>query len=62
MSNDKDQLTKKVLIEKTTQSINLIYSPQVSAKIHGSESELEQFRRFREAKRKKLIHSKHLDK
>jgi regulatory protein YycH of two-component signal transduction system YycFG len=54
MSNDKDQM-----IQKTTQSMNLIYSPQVSAKIHGHESELEQFRRFREAKRKKLIHSKH---
>ncbi len=57
MSNDKDQM-----IQRTAQSMNLIYSPQVSAKIHGNESELEQFRRFREAKRKKLIHSKHLTK
>jgi len=57
MSNDKDQM-----IQRTAQSMNLIYSPQVSSKIHGNESELEQFRRFREAKRKKLIHSKHLAK
>ena len=56
MSNDNDQM-----IKKASETMNLIYSPQVSAKIHGNESELEQFRRFREAKRKKLIHSKHLE-
>lgn len=53
---------KEQMIQKTSESMNLIYSPQVSAKIHGNESELEQFRRFREAKRKKLIHSKSLER